>query len=406
MPRSRGSRGPSPRWLCNETIDAGTRRWAVEGLAYLTFDADVKEEFVEDKAAMQAMFHLAKVRAERWGRGAGWWAPWLRGNVPEGVVGLMLWRWGVWRGPVVLGGLESRPLLSIMGVMGAPLSLQSEDRSVLYAVASTLVNCTNSYDHEEPDPQMLELAKYAKQHIPEQHPKVSGAQLFSGPAGSPGHGGERLGGTEPGVPSGDRVSLGPSGVRWETGATKPSGDPASGTGQAGLREAPGAEAADGWCGVSSGLHGEEREPGAHQLLPGADLQVRACRGVAGRDLGSEAATVLLVNLRACGECKLLGEGRGCLGVWCSLGPLQVSECSSCSHFVPRVFLALVEEAEDRGGVVAQGGGKVRGQAPLCLRLCHVVGLWGGLGLCGGWLRFGRGLHRLQRTRGLGKLALL
>lgn len=48
---------------------------------------------------------------------------------------------------------------------------KSEDRSVLYAVASTLVNCTNSYDHEEPDPQMLELAKYAKQHIPEQHPK-------------------------------------------------------------------------------------------------------------------------------------------------------------------------------------------------------------------------------------------
>ncbi|NXN85873.1 UN45A protein, partial [Bombycilla garrulus] len=95
------------KWLCNEAIDAGTRRWAVEGLAYLTFDADVKEEFVEDKAAMQAMFNLAK----------------------------------------------------------------SEDRSVLYAVASTLVNCTNSYDHEEPDPQMLELAKYAKQHIPEQHPK-------------------------------------------------------------------------------------------------------------------------------------------------------------------------------------------------------------------------------------------
>lgn len=54
------------------------------------------------------------------------------------------------------------------------LPLQSEDRSVLYAVASTLVNCTNSYDHEEPDPQMLELAKYAKQHIPEQHPKVRG----------------------------------------------------------------------------------------------------------------------------------------------------------------------------------------------------------------------------------------
>ncbi|KAG8440608.1 hypothetical protein GDO86_006381 [Hymenochirus boettgeri] len=95
------------KWLCNETIQPSTRRWAVEGLAYLTFDADVKEEFVEDKAALQAMFTLAK----------------------------------------------------------------SQDKTVLFAVASTLVNCTNSYDKEEIEPQMLELAKYAKQHIPEEHPK-------------------------------------------------------------------------------------------------------------------------------------------------------------------------------------------------------------------------------------------
>lgn len=45
---------------------------------------------------------------------------------------------------------------------------------MLFAVASALVNCTNSYDYEEPDPKMVELAKYAKQHVPEQHPKVSG----------------------------------------------------------------------------------------------------------------------------------------------------------------------------------------------------------------------------------------
>lgn len=54
-------------------VDAGTRRWAVEGLAYLTFDADVKEEFVEDKAAVQAMFQLAKVMlllGQRCGEGA------------------------------------------------------------------------------------------------------------------------------------------------------------------------------------------------------------------------------------------------------------------------------------------------------------------------------------------------
>lgn len=78
-----------------------------------------------------------------------------------------------------LGGLQSW-LLHTCECDRCPLSPQSEDRSVLYAVASTLVNCTNSYDHEEPDPQMLELAKYAKQHIPEQHPKVSRARLCLG----------------------------------------------------------------------------------------------------------------------------------------------------------------------------------------------------------------------------------
>lgn len=49
------------RWLCNTSIDARTRKWAVEGLAYLTFDADVKDDFVEDDLALQAMFELAKV---------------------------------------------------------------------------------------------------------------------------------------------------------------------------------------------------------------------------------------------------------------------------------------------------------------------------------------------------------
>ncbi|KAF4792585.1 Protein unc-45 A [Turdus rufiventris] len=172
------------KWLCNEAIDAGTRRWAVEGLAYLTFDADVKEEFVEDKAAMQAMFHLAK----------------------------------------------------------------SEDRSVLYAVASTLVNCTNSYDHEEPDPQMLELAKYAKQHIPEQHPKVNRTQLC-------------LGG------------------EWD----KP----------------------------------EFVKRRVRKLLTAGVVSALACM--------VKSENPALTN--------------------------------SCRELISRVFLALVEEAEDRGGVVAQGGGK-------------------------------------------------
>lgn len=95
------------KWLCNESLPPTSRRWSVEGLAYLTFDADVKEDLVEDKNALLAMFDLAK----------------------------------------------------------------SEDKTVLFAVGSTLVNCSNSYDVEKPDPQMVELAKYAKQHVPEEHPK-------------------------------------------------------------------------------------------------------------------------------------------------------------------------------------------------------------------------------------------
>lgn len=97
------------KWLCNESLPPTSRRWAIEGLAYLTFDADVKEDLVEDKNALQAMFELAK----------------------------------------------------------------SEDKTVLFAVGSTLVNCTNGYEVEKPDPQMVELAKYAKQHVPEEHPKDS-----------------------------------------------------------------------------------------------------------------------------------------------------------------------------------------------------------------------------------------
>lgn len=66
-----------------------------------------------------------------------------------------------------------------MVIIAVPYSvyMQSEDKTVLFAVGSTLVNCTNSYDMDKPDPQMVELAKYAKQHVPEEHPKVATAIL-------------------------------------------------------------------------------------------------------------------------------------------------------------------------------------------------------------------------------------
>ncbi|XP_067839608.1 protein unc-45 homolog B isoform X2 [Heptranchias perlo] len=95
------------KWLCNQSIDIRTRKWAVEGMAYLTLDADVKDDFVQDEPAMQAMFDLSK----------------------------------------------------------------SADKTILYAVASILVNCTNSYDVKEKMPELVELAKLSKQHVPEDHPK-------------------------------------------------------------------------------------------------------------------------------------------------------------------------------------------------------------------------------------------
>ncbi|XP_051035719.1 protein unc-45 homolog B [Phodopus roborovskii] len=97
------------KWLCNTTIDTRTRRWAVEGLAYLTLDADVKDDFVQDIPALQAMFELAKA--------------------------------------------------------------STSDKTILYSVANTLVNCTNSYDVKEVVPELVQLAKFSKQHVPEEHPK-------------------------------------------------------------------------------------------------------------------------------------------------------------------------------------------------------------------------------------------
>jgi hypothetical protein len=43
------------------------------------------------------------------------------------------------------------------------------DQSVLYGVVTTLVNLVNAYDKEELVPELIELAKFAKHHVPEEH---------------------------------------------------------------------------------------------------------------------------------------------------------------------------------------------------------------------------------------------
>ncbi|KAF7987508.1 hypothetical protein HCN44_003270 [Aphidius gifuensis] len=93
------------RFLINPKKDKDMRKWSIEGLSYLTFDAEVKEKLIEDQSAITAMIELAK----------------------------------------------------------------SGDKSVLYGVVTTLVNLCNAYDKQEIIPEMIELAKFAKHHIPEEH---------------------------------------------------------------------------------------------------------------------------------------------------------------------------------------------------------------------------------------------
>ncbi|CAG5124054.1 unnamed protein product, partial [Candidula unifasciata] len=95
------------KFLVNASKDSDLRKWATEGLAYLTLDADVKEELVNDQSALKSIFDLAR----------------------------------------------------------------NADRNTTYASVTVLVNCTNSYDKPEVMPELIELAKFAKQHVPEEHAK-------------------------------------------------------------------------------------------------------------------------------------------------------------------------------------------------------------------------------------------
>lgn len=93
------------KFLVNPSKDKALRKWAAEGLSYLTLDADVKEQLVKDQAALQSLIELAK----------------------------------------------------------------TGDQSCLYGVVTTLVNLCNAYEKQEVLPEMAELAKFAKHHVPEQH---------------------------------------------------------------------------------------------------------------------------------------------------------------------------------------------------------------------------------------------
>uniref|UniRef100_A0A1B0DPD5 Protein unc-45 homolog B n=1 Tax=Phlebotomus papatasi TaxID=29031 RepID=A0A1B0DPD5_PHLPP len=93
------------RFLVKPGKDRDIRKWAAEGLSYLTLDAEVKEKLIDDRPAIQALIELTK----------------------------------------------------------------DGDQSVLYGVVTTFVNLCNAYENQEVLPEMVELAKFAKHHIPEEH---------------------------------------------------------------------------------------------------------------------------------------------------------------------------------------------------------------------------------------------
>ena len=56
--------------------------------------------------------------------------------------------------------------------------MQVKDKNILYPVAQIFVNLTNSHEKKEIEPELIELAKFSKQHVPEEHEKVSGDLLI------------------------------------------------------------------------------------------------------------------------------------------------------------------------------------------------------------------------------------
>ena len=95
------------KFLLSTKKEFSLKKWACEGLAYLTLDADVKEILISDTEALKALLELA----------------------------------------------------------------DSEDATITYGICNALVNLTNSYDKPEKNPELEAIAKYAKQPLPEPHEK-------------------------------------------------------------------------------------------------------------------------------------------------------------------------------------------------------------------------------------------
>ncbi|VDP18064.1 unnamed protein product [Schistosoma margrebowiei] len=93
--------------------DLDSAHWAVEGMAYITMNADVKEEIINDGHLVSALLRFA----------------------------------------------------------------EHCQKDSSFALCSVLAHLTNSFERQQIEPEILELAKFSKQHIPEDHPYDSDAYI-------------------------------------------------------------------------------------------------------------------------------------------------------------------------------------------------------------------------------------
>ena len=93
------------RVLVSTKKGSGLKKWAAEGLAFLSLEAEVKESIIQDEAVLKVLFSMG----------------------------------------------------------------QSPDKSLLYGVSTLFVNLTNSYDKPERNPELEELGKFAGENVPKEH---------------------------------------------------------------------------------------------------------------------------------------------------------------------------------------------------------------------------------------------
>lgn len=95
--------------ICSKDSDYDSKKWACDGLAYLTLDPDVKEALVEDTKCLQTIYEMTK-----------------KGE---------------------------------------------EEKNMLFSIATIFSNVSNAQPVTKPSEEMIKIAEYAKHHIPETNEK-------------------------------------------------------------------------------------------------------------------------------------------------------------------------------------------------------------------------------------------